>query len=240
MMVIKDLFEINRRLSYDLWNVTCRNEKPTGLSPRLIFPVKRIQHEIRISEQEARILYCNILNNLNYFYSIETPTDKRYKHTGNTEVSALSDLSIYKNTCDKKNHQNYYFDKLANIEFKAHNPAEKNIEKDIEKLVKEGIDGNWVHILKNINSATLPVLFQKFINSIKECSKKFDKISILFGITVLDKKFSIIKHLGWNNSGIGIDQYLKDFFVMPQLQGQSIDQQKVLLVNNQWDFLKCK
>lgn len=49
--LIKDLAEINRRLSYDLWNVSCFNEKPSGLSPRLIFPVKRANEEIRISEQ---------------------------------------------------------------------------------------------------------------------------------------------------------------------------------------------
>ena len=53
-MNIEDLIEINRRLSHDLWNVSCFNNKPSGLSPRLIFPEKRINNEIRISEQEAR------------------------------------------------------------------------------------------------------------------------------------------------------------------------------------------
>ena len=48
----KDLIEISRRLSHDLWNVSCFNEKLSGLSPRLIFPVKRTNEEIRISEQD--------------------------------------------------------------------------------------------------------------------------------------------------------------------------------------------
>ena len=131
----KDLFEINRRLSYDLWNVSCFNKKPSGLSPRLIFPVNRINGEIRISEQEARILYCNILNSLNYFYSIETPTDNPYQQSGKTATSALSDISIY---C----YINNKFEKLGNVELKAHNPAKKNISKDVEKIIKEDKVGN--------------------------------------------------------------------------------------------------
>lgn len=178
--IVKDLIEINRRLSYDLWNVSCFNKKPSGLSPRLIFPVKRTNKEIRISEQEARILYCNILNNLNYFYSIETPTNETYQQTGNTPLSALSDLSIYR-----------YIDselkKVANVELKAHNPATKSICKDIEKIIREEKDGNWFHVLKNIDKATLPSIFYKFIYSLKEHSDKGSKISILFCICVLEK-----------------------------------------------------
>ncbi|PKP58241.1 hypothetical protein CVT91_08920 [Candidatus Atribacteria bacterium HGW-Atribacteria-1] len=130
-MIIKDLIEVNRRLSRDLWNASCFNDKPSGLSPRLIFPVKRINNKIRISEQEAKILYCTILNEINYFYSIETPTNKAYQQTGNTPLSALSDLSIYR-------YINNGFEKLANVELKAHNPATKNISKDIEKNNKRG------------------------------------------------------------------------------------------------------
>jgi|LDZU01.1.fsa_nt_gi hypothetical protein len=237
-MVIKDLEEINRRLSYDLWNVSCFNEKPTGLSPRLIFPQKRKKNDDdesvkRISEQEARILFCNILNNLNYFYSIETPTFKTYQQTGSTDLSALSDLSIYK-------YVDGTFGKQANIELKAHNPNVDNINKDIEKLIKEGIDGNWVHILKNINSGTLPSVFKKFITSIKNNYKKNDKISILFCICILEKSFSIINYFQWQKGSKGIDEYLEDYFCLEKnnssnnIEGKKWGIQKDILKNNDW------
>ena len=74
-MIISDVIEINRRLLYDLWNLTDVSQPPTGLSPRLILPKMR-NKSIRIIEQEARFLYCSLLNNFNYFYSVETPTEK--------------------------------------------------------------------------------------------------------------------------------------------------------------------
>ncbi len=227
----KDLIEINRRLSCDLWNVSCFNKKPSGLSPRLIFPVKRINSEIRISEQEARILYCNILNNLNYFYSIETPTDETYKQTGNTPLSALSDLSTYR-------YINNGFKKLVNVELKANNPATKHISKDIEKMIREEKDGNWFHVLKNIDKGTLPTVFSKYIFSIKKHSNKSSKISILFCICILEKKFSIIKYFEWNKNDGNLIHYLDKFFVLSQIKNRNINEQKELLRDNKWLIFK--
>ena len=231
-MIVEDLIEINRRLSYDLWNVSFFGDKPSGLSPRLIFPKKREKNKKgedikRISEQEARILYCNILNNLNYFYSIETPTNEAYRQTGNTSLSALSDLSIYR-----------YIDselkKVANVELKAHNPATKSICKDIEKIIREEKDGNWFHVLKNIDKATLPSIFYKFIYSLKEHSNKGSKISILFCICVLEKKYSIIKYFKWNKNDGNLIHYLDKFFVLSQVKNRNINEQKELLRDNKW------
>lgn len=223
----KDLIEVNRRLSYDLWNVSCLNKKPSGLSPRLIFPIKRTNEEIRISEQEARILYCNILNNLNYFYSIETPTNETYQQTGNTPLSALSDLSIYR-------YIDNGFEKMANVELKAHNPDIKNISKDIEKIIREEKDGNWFHVLKNINKGTLPSVFDKFIFSLKKHSNKSSKISILFCICILEKKFSIIKYFKWNKNDGNLIHYLDKFFVLSQIKNRNINEQKELLRDSKW------
>ncbi len=63
---IKNIIEINRRVCFNLWNIANVNSSLSGLSPRLILPQKR-SGEIRISEQESRVLYCAILNTLNYF-----------------------------------------------------------------------------------------------------------------------------------------------------------------------------
>lgn len=243
--VIEDLKEINRRLSYDLWNVSFFGEETLGLSPRLIFPQKRKRNEDdesikRISEQEARILYCNILNNLNYFYSIETPTKESYRQTGSTPLSALSDVSIYR-------YVNGSFEKLANIEFKAHNPTTKNISKDIEKLIKEDIEGNWFHILKNINSGTLASVFNKFITSFDEYKDKRSEKCILFCFCILEKKFSIIKEYFYKPSlskKIKID--VENFFSMSKtdvsnnIEGKTVDKQKEVLENNGWMIINNK
>ena len=93
-MVIDDVLEINRRLFYDLWHIANASCVPSGLSPRLILPKKRTE-DIRISKQEARFLYCSLLNNLNYFYSVKTPTEEVYIQKGQTTQSAASDLSLY-------------------------------------------------------------------------------------------------------------------------------------------------
>jgi len=216
--LIKDLAEINRRLSYDLWNVSCFGGTPSGLSPRLIFPKKRKKNKKgedikRISEQEVRTLYCNILNNLNYFYSIETPTDNAYIQSGKTGVSALSDLSIY----TYNNNGNSIFNKIANVEFKAGTSTDEDIRKDIEKIITEGKDGDWFHILKNIDRRSLPVIFNRFIKSIQNHFNQSKQISILFCICILENKFSIIKHFDYDPSfEKNISNLMEGFFVYPR------------------------
>ena len=236
--LVKDLAEINRRLSYDLWNMSCFNEKPSGLSPRLIFPVKRANEEIRISEQEARILYCNILNNLNYFYSIETPTDNPYQQSGKTATSALSDLSIYRYTDSG-------FKKVANVELKAHNPDKKNVIKDIEKIIKEEKYGNWFHVLKNIDKGTLPSIFDKFIDSFEKYKGEGSKKFILFCICILEKKFSIIKHFDYDPSfGKNISTHMEEFFCLSKINNfnnirdKNLTEQKDIFKSNDWTIIE--
>jgi hypothetical protein len=89
--IVRDILEINRRVCFNLWNVANVNSRLEGLSPRLILP-QRGSGDIRVSEQESRVLYCGILNTLNYFYSIETPTEELYQQKGMTPTSASSDL----------------------------------------------------------------------------------------------------------------------------------------------------
>jgi hypothetical protein len=205
--IMNDIFEINHRLSFNLWYLTDVKSNPQGLSPRLIFPKWR-SGEIRISEQESKILYCGLLNTLNYYYSIETPTEEVYQQSGKTSQSASSDLSLYE--YDGKD-----FKKVANVEFKAHNPDKEQIRKDIEKIIKEGITGNWFHTLKNIDGGTLPSLFKKFIYSFKECSSLIDAdkgVSMLFCFCVLDKKWACIKHFLYDSSKASFENYLDNFF----------------------------
>jgi hypothetical protein len=204
--VINDAIEINRRLFYDLWNISNVSGLPTGLSPRLILPKKRNQ-ELRISEQEARFLYVGLLNTLNYFYSVETPTEQVYTQKGQTPQSGASDLSLYIQDKDQMT-------KVMNVEFKAHNPVHEDIRKDIEKLMVENIPGNWCHLLKNINSRSIPVLFDKFARSLNDCWKMFETsdVSILFSVCVLEKKWASLKYFDYNESVDNFKSYVQNFF----------------------------
>ncbi|GAH28165.1 unnamed protein product, partial [marine sediment metagenome] len=176
--------------------------------------------------------------NLNYFYSIETPTDETYKQTGITPLSALSDLSIYR-------YINNGFEKLVNVELKAHNPATKHISKDIEKIIREEKDGNWFHVLKNINKETLPSVFNKFISSFEEHKGKGTEKFILFCICILDKKFGIIKRFDYDPSFVkNVSNLMEEFFCLSKLtnsnniKDKNLPEQKVILKNNGWTIIK--
>lgn len=207
-MIIEDILEINRRLCFNLWSITDVTQKPKGLSPRLILPQKR-DKEIRVSEQEARFLFCGLLNSLNYFYSVETPTTEEYQQTGQTALSARSDVSLYVSANDDRP-----FRKVANVEFKAHNPPQEQIKKDVEKLIKENIVGNWIHTLKNIDHQTLPKLFDKFIAAISECAEmvREREVSMVFCFCVLERKWACIKYFHFDSSTSKFEVYVRRFF----------------------------
>lgn len=244
-MIIEDLKEMNRRLCHDLWKVSFLGNDITGLSPRLIFPEKRNKSEMRISEQESRILFCNMLSHYNYYYSIETPTREGYQQKGQRKTSALSDLSLYtykksksKDTVDNNKADNKEPDdskdnleKVANIELKAHQPGPKEIKKDIEKLIREKQIGNWFHTLKNINRGTLPVLFKKFEDAFNSDDLKGQGIKkdILFCFCIIDKskRYGLMKVLPFDPHLIDKPQtYFKEFFCLTSInKDKSISEQ---------------
>jgi hypothetical protein len=207
--MILDILELNRRLCYDLWLVASEKNKGyytlQSISPRIIFPYKR-NGDIRVSEQEARFLMCSILNSMNYFYSVETPTKKKYHFNGGSnddndenKRSACTDLTLW-------TYEGSSFKRCVNIEFKSHNPPKDHIAKDIEKLVCEEITGNWFHLFKNIDSGTLKSLFEKLKESFKDVLKRIHHdIDIVFTICVLEKKWACQNILNSNSD-------LDDFF----------------------------
>jgi len=100
-----DLREISKRCCVDVCNLIEVNQEFSGLSPRLIIPnyTKNKSNKAnlqRISEQETRFLFAEVLNSTNYFYSIKTPTDQKYcfnkkDNKKKKKVSARTDLSLY-------------------------------------------------------------------------------------------------------------------------------------------------
>ncbi len=154
-----------------------------GRTP-LIFPEKR-NRERRVSEQESRVLFCQLLNGKGLRYSVEAPTTNKYCfQTGKEEKprSGNTDMCIY-DECDKK---------IVNIELKSGQPGSKgiSISKDLEKLICENVEcdssgepvqirdplvlGNWfhTHVIRKPESGvrksetrkekSLPTLLEKF------------------------------------------------------------------------------
>ena len=116
-----------------------------NITSRLIFPQYR-DKSARYSEQELKQIFLHkIENNMNYFYSLETPTKHVYRFTKseNPKVKIPDD----NNTDDKyesarfdvSHYSENNIDSLAScIEFKHNNPEEKKgICKDFLKLAKE-------------------------------------------------------------------------------------------------------
>ena len=183
----------------------CSNTKTS-----LIYPKKRDSSE-RISEQEAKILFCHILLKENVAFSVETPTIGEYSFTGNKKISARLDLCIY------KKEENQYVRSNC-IEYKAHNKS-KTFRSDIEKLLCEKGDNYFVHILDSFNSGTLytpsaqtnrtPVInkYINTINSLKDSNEiRFD--SLTFYICILNP-FCIITNTISKTDIENIDTKLK-------------------------------
>jgi hypothetical protein len=161
----------------------------------LIYPKNR-SSDIRISEQELKVLFCAELININKIFSVETPTVGKYSFTGKNSESGNIDVCIY-DFKDKK------YLRTNNIEFKAHN---KNYKSDFEKLIGEEGDNYFIHVLPSINNGTLfsdksskrkPVInkYIEQIDAIYTCAGKPNKYKTLtFYICILDP-FILLKNI---------------------------------------------
>lgn len=207
-MTSEDLIEMNRRVVVALLNVASQTERPKALSPHLIFPELRTGN-IRVSEQEARLLWCTMLQDTSYYYAIEAPTANTYIQSGTKPMSARTDLALYKLTASG-------FKRVANIEFKAHSSTPEQIKKDTEKLIREKITGNWFHLLSSANSATIPRLFEKFAAAFKACSSHVhNNIDIVFCICVLRNRQMLTRHFTYPHGQRDFVAYVNDFFSDP-------------------------
>ena len=141
---------------------------------RLIFPCysRQFRHgERRISEQELRfvfieqfIQYCNETD-WDAYYSIETPTEWKYKFSGEdrphktedgTGQSAMIDVCIHDNRGER----------ICLIEFKAGNPEVFSYEKDLEKLSAESGLCFFVQLLESQRSNTMKSILSKVTPSL--------------------------------------------------------------------------
>jgi hypothetical protein len=174
--IVSALRTLNRNVAESL----CALAHEAPHDARLIWPIKRDDSR-RISEQESKILFCHYLDRSPWVYSVETPTRGTYVQSGQTPLSARIDVTLYRDrTPDSR---------LVNIELKAHNPPIKNIQKDLEKLLREQIPGVWFHTLRNTNRRTLRSLSRKFTRSFRDLKDDLagtDR-TLLFAICILEK-----------------------------------------------------
>ncbi len=134
---------------YDSQQEKFKGSKLPITESRLIFPIKR-DKSTRISEQELRFIFVEQLNReinegWNVYYSVETPTSEPYCFTGKKKESGCIDLVIH----------NAKFQRIAVIEFKAHNRG--SAEKDFIKLSNPKEDGKYryfISLLKNVSGST--------------------------------------------------------------------------------------
>jgi hypothetical protein len=113
------LQELVGKVCHDLTDMYVARRQPSPYG--LVFPRKR-DGSLRISEQEAKLLYFQHLNvDKRYCFCVETPTTETYKQKGSTPISARVDVTLI--GTDRK--------PIAHVELKAHNCSLESIRKDL-------------------------------------------------------------------------------------------------------------
>lgn len=197
-----DLRELNRRVCRHVWELATVKGGQAGigaLSPRLLLP-SYSSGGARLSEQEARFVYTDVLNGTNLFYSVETPTKEQYSFSGASSRSASSDLTIYERLAADGE-----FRALANVELKAHNCTAEAVAKDLQKLFREDVDGIWFHVFaKTQAGSTIDTLMAKFCAAFRGKVPKFSMNAdyaamssnkILFVFCVYEEGWAILKSM---------------------------------------------
>ncbi len=214
--------ELHWRFSENLWNLSNIDNYRSIISPKLIFPTKEADSN-KISVQEAQIIYISLLNQTNYYYSLEAPTKHLYVRDGKIPRIGNIDLSLYTLMLEKDIKSGVEKGKFIlekNVEFKSGQPDYKKFMNDIEKLLVEGIDGAWIHLLNDANSGDINHLFRKFIASFTHLHqhKVIDledlnsNISIDFFVNIQDKKCALLKRFEVDKYKKNSQVYVNNFF----------------------------
>jgi len=151
---VMDVFDgIAMPLAERMWAV----QRADTDGPRLIFPFSRTD-VARVSEQESRVLLCQLLEQSGLYYSVETPTREKYTQSGSYDLSGRVDVTVYSSRSAT--------DRLLNVELKAGTPPMEAFRKDFEKLTREGIEGLWFHTLAAAGSRTVENLTAKMAEAL--------------------------------------------------------------------------
>jgi len=150
-MNIEDLNTVVFRTADILWKIGNELDFCVTRETKLIFPADQQpqkKKKLRISEQEAKLIFIKQLESFACAYSVETPTIKKYKFSGDAKGQRSGSLDL----CIFKIQKNKYI-REVNVEFKAHNM--KPYLQDFEKLIREPGLGVFFHLLESVNNGTL-------------------------------------------------------------------------------------
>lgn len=163
-----------------------------GKPIRIIFPnYSNDKNKLRLSEQELRCLFIEQLNqycesqHLPWFYSVETPTTKKYNFSDEDNLIVVPNDDPSQNSKDKKKVRSARIDlvihdenkkRIALIEFKALNPDDFCFKKDFFKLKHESQGTQcctfFVMFVKNHKNATIDSLCGKINTKEKDQNTK--------------------------------------------------------------------
>lgn len=162
----------------------------TASAPDMRFPSRTPPEPgpLRVSEQEARHLFCALAPSHGYGYSLETPTQATYKQSGSKPTRARFDASLLNESGAR----------LWNVEFKhgGISPSSKSkaVYKDIEKLLVDPGDGVWFHLLEHIDNATIVNLIARIradVAAVASAHRVDDRTELAVHICILEPAFSI-------------------------------------------------
>jgi hypothetical protein len=236
MDVVTELVE---PLAAKLWSIYSNEHD----GPHLIFPSYRTD-AARISEQESKIMLCQVLEASPWFYSIETPTRETYVQSGLTPLSARTDVTVYgtKSAADR----------VLNIELKQGLPPVEHFRKDFEKLLRERVDGLWFHTLERAGAGTIPALLARMKTGIELVAEHAILVehTITIAVCLLDRRVMLTVRLelqgdleeqleriftadaeAWQIAGPGLAQYQtsKDRQLRAQLAPSARTRSKMLI-----------
>ncbi len=198
-----DAVEISKKVLARL-SVMDYEKKGGNYSEQLIFPNKKqAKGDIkRISEQELRLLFIEEFKEANkdLFYSIETPTEGKYRFgksysrikVSTSGQSASLDMCVFEKNSNK-------YERLLNIEFKHKNATIKKIGKDVLKLIHEKQNGAFIHLLNNTDKGTLcnakkTGVFDKLYKSFTDFKGSWNNDNKCIHLIILSLKQKVLIH----------------------------------------------
>jgi len=206
-----------RRTDRLLWETYEASEHRGSLcSTRLRFPTRSGEENDRLSEQEARTLFCHVIEtskkgDFPYLYCVEVPTFLAY---GKQRVrSGLSDLTLIE--------PSDAFVPLLNIEFKYGGVMANNkrfdeiVTKDMKKLLGEKASGLWFHVVKKQARDGVAKQLRAWQTGVEKAVHEFGRQSylppkqLIFHLCCLEQPFSLTKILDFTGAA---PFFPEDFF----------------------------
>jgi len=167
--IIRNTYKIIQSVYEYQQEAVGRKSKAPEPQSRIIYPQYR-NRSTRFSEQELRFVFVEQLNEeirsgWDVYYSVETPTTKRYRFKDEEHPKVFDEKEKGGQSAqfDLVIHDNKY-ERIALIEFKANNTLDKHHEKDFLKLNTEGsgtIPTYFLEIVKSSDKGTTSSLEEK-------------------------------------------------------------------------------